>query len=102
MEENPNYLQKLKFKETVSFSSLQRQVEAGYTWKGSCDRLGGIKASTLAIVGSDDIVTPPANSLMLAQKIPGAWLMQIKGGGHGLIYQYPDKFSRIVLTFLET
>lgn len=102
MEENPNYLQKLKFKETVSLSSLQRQIEAGYTWKGSCDRLGHIKAPTLVIVGSNDIVTPPTNSLILSQKIPGAWLVQVKGGGHGLIYQYPDEFSRIVLTFLET
>ena len=45
---------------------------------------------------------PPASSLILAQKIPGAWLVQITGGGHGLMYQYPDKVSRIVLTFLET
>jgi pimeloyl-ACP methyl ester carboxylesterase len=39
---------------------------------------------------------------MLAEKIPGAWLVQIKGGSHGLMYQYPDEFSRIILTFLET
>lgn len=39
---------------------------------------------------------------MIAEKIPAAWLVQIKGAGHGLIYQYPDKFGRIVLTFLET
>lgn len=51
---------------------------------------------------TDDIIRPPANSLMLAEKIPGAWLVQIKGGGHGVMYQYPNKFSRIVLTFLET
>jgi pimeloyl-ACP methyl ester carboxylesterase len=38
---------------------------------------------------------------MLAEKIPGAWLVQIKGGGHGIMWQYADKFSKIVLTFLE-
>jgi hypothetical protein len=58
----------------------------------------GLRASATS-TGS---VTPPANSMVLTQKIPGAWLVQIKGGGHGLMYQYPDKFSRIVLTFLET
>jgi len=29
-------------------------------------------------------------------------LVQIKGGGHGVMYQYPDKFSTALLTFLES
>ena len=49
-----------------------------------------------------DFIRSMANSLMLAEKIPGAWLVQIKGGGHGVMYQYPEKLSRIVLTFLES
>jgi pimeloyl-ACP methyl ester carboxylesterase len=44
---------------------------------------------------------PPANSLIIAAKIPGSWLVQIRGGGHGLTYQYPEQFSNIVNTFLE-
>jgi hypothetical protein len=26
-----------------------------------------------------------ANSVRMAEKIPGSWLVQIKGGGHGLM-----------------
>ena len=48
-----------------------------------------------------DFIESMANSLMLAEKIPGAWLVQIKGGGHGVMYQYPEKLSRIVLKFLN-
>jgi pimeloyl-ACP methyl ester carboxylesterase len=33
---------------------------------------------------------------------PGAWLVQIKGGGHGAMYQYPEEFSKVLLTFLNT
>jgi pimeloyl-ACP methyl ester carboxylesterase len=44
---------------------------------------------------------PPANSLIIAAKIPGSWLVQIRGGGHGLMYQYPEQFSNILNTFLE-
>jgi len=29
-------------------------------------------------------------------------LVQIKESGHGSMYEYPDKFSRLVLTFLES
>lgn len=39
---------------------------------------------------------------MIAQKIPGAWLVQIKDAGHGLMYQYPTTFTKIVKTFLDT
>jgi pimeloyl-ACP methyl ester carboxylesterase len=48
----------------------------------------------------DPIITA-ANSLLIAEKIPGAWLIQINGAGHGLMYQYPQRFSNIVKTFLE-
>ena len=61
-----------------------------------------ISNPTLVVTGTDDVTVPPANSLIIAQKIPGSWLIQIRGGGHGLMYQYPDMFSRITLTFLET
>jgi pimeloyl-ACP methyl ester carboxylesterase len=82
--------------------SIQHQAEVSLNWKGTCDILPSITKPTLIITGTDDVTSPPANSLIIAQKIPGAWLVQIQGGGHGAMYQYPDNFSRIVLTFLET
>jgi pimeloyl-ACP methyl ester carboxylesterase len=53
------------------------------------------------ITGTDDVISPPANSVNLAEKIPGAWLVQIKGGGHGLMFQYPDKVVEVLETFLS-
>ena len=44
----------------------------------------------------------PANSLLIAERIPGAWFVQMEGGGQGLVYQYPERFSDLVLTFLAT
>jgi pimeloyl-ACP methyl ester carboxylesterase len=55
----------------------------------------------LVITGTDDIVRPPANSIMLAEKIPGAWLVQIKGGDHGVMYQYLQQFTAVLETFLS-
>jgi 3-oxoadipate enol-lactonase len=68
---------------------------------GTCDRLKNITQPTLVIVGTDDAATPATNSLRMAELIPGSWFVQIKGGGHGLMYQYPEQFSNIVKTFLE-
>jgi pimeloyl-ACP methyl ester carboxylesterase len=54
----------------------------------------------LVIVGTDDAAAP--DSLTLAEKIPGAWLIRIKDAGHGLMYQHPDEFNRALMTFLES
>ena len=105
---NPNYLETIpKTTEIVLSTTLVKQFNAvedwlSRNWTGVCDQLQHISIPTLIITGAEDIAIPAANSLILAQKIPSAWLVQIKGAGHGLMYQYPEKFSEIVKTFLST
>lgn len=84
----------------VSSEHLQLQTAAAGRWSGTCERHADISVPTLVVTGTQDITSPPANSIRLAEKIPGAWLVQIEGGGHGLMFQYPEKFARIVETFL--
>jgi hypothetical protein len=38
---------------------------------------------------------------MVAEKILGAWLVQTKRGGHGLMFQYPQQSIKVVETFLS-
>jgi pimeloyl-ACP methyl ester carboxylesterase len=49
----------------------------------------------LVITGTHDNNVPSSNSLVIAGKIPGAWLVQIKGAGHALFVQYPNKVNSI-------
>jgi pimeloyl-ACP methyl ester carboxylesterase len=72
-----------------------------YSWSGSCERLSNLSKPTLVITGTQDITSPPANSIRLAEKIPAAWFVQIEGGGHGVMFQYPEKFAEVVEIFLE-
>jgi pimeloyl-ACP methyl ester carboxylesterase len=60
------------------------------------------KYPILLITGTDDNSVPSANSLIIAAKIPGAWLVQLKDAGHALFNQYPDKINRVLQTFLST
>lgn len=85
----------------VSEENKARQTTAVEEWKGVYNRLGKIKAPTLAITGSDDALIPPANSALIAKRIKNSWLVQIKRAGHGAMYQYPKGFSGIVHTFLQ-
>ena len=72
-------------------------------WSGACDALAKIAKPTLIITGTDDnYLVPHGNSLILAEKIPGAWLVQIKNAGHAIMTQYPAEVAEILNTFLST
>jgi pimeloyl-ACP methyl ester carboxylesterase len=77
-----------------------QQLDAAATWTGTCNALSSITQPTLVIVGMDD--DPAPDSLTLAERIPGSWLIRIRDAGHGPMYQHPDEFNRILITFLES
>lgn len=101
-EANPDYLNYFPIPtESVSPEVMEMQTEALENWSGNCQILGNITSPTLVIVGTDDSFTPSANSISIVEKIPGAWLVQIKDAGHGMMYQYSDIFNQAVLNFLS-
>jgi pimeloyl-ACP methyl ester carboxylesterase len=87
--------------EKTSPENIERQTQAMEKWQGAYDRLPDIRSSTLVATGTEDVLTPPQNSLTIVNRIPGAWLVQIGEAGHGLMYQFPDRFARIISDFLE-
>jgi pimeloyl-ACP methyl ester carboxylesterase len=73
------------------------------TWTGACDELAKTPRPTLVITGTDDDkYQPHVNSLKIVEKIPGAWLVQIKDAGHAVVNQYPEEIGKILNTFLST
>jgi len=97
---HPDYLNYFPIpKETISHQILLKQLEVATTWKGTCNVLSNIIKPTLVIVGADDDAA--SDSLTLAEKIPGSWFIRIGTAGHGLMYQHPEEFNKLVLTFLE-
>ena len=72
-------------------------------WSGACDELAKLDKPTLVITGTDDnMYVPHVNSLKIVEKIPGAWLVQIKNAGHAVMDQYPEEIGKILNTFLST
>jgi pimeloyl-ACP methyl ester carboxylesterase len=88
-------------KETSLPENIERQMQAIATWPGTYEQLGSIKSPALVVTGTEDVVTPPENAFILAQKINGSWLVQFNGAGHGLMYQYPDRLAKIIEDFIE-
>jgi len=107
MRENPNFLELIpKTSETILSTTVKKQFEINEdwlstNWSGVCNLLQKVNIPSLIITGTEDEAIPSKNSLILADKIPGSWLVQIKDAGHGLMYQYPETFTDIVKTFLN-
>jgi pimeloyl-ACP methyl ester carboxylesterase len=92
---------------SISPETQEGQENVGISWEatnwnGVCDELAKTAKPTLVITGTDDKqYQQHENSLTIAGKIPGAWLVQIKDADHAVMDQYPDEISKILQTFLS-
>ena len=105
--ENITSLQQLKPGLPPEVANNQNNVgkhwEDNPNWSGTCDELAKLAKPTLVITGTDDNqYQPHVNSLKIVEKIPGAWLVQIKNAGHAVMDQYPEEVGKILNTFLST
>jgi len=60
-----------------------------------------VRAPTLVITGSQDMLTPFGDAEELAEMIPGARLRELRGAAHGLMVEQPNAFNSAVLEFLR-
>ncbi len=86
--------------ESSSPESIGRQAAAMATWNGTYDRLPEITQKTLVVTGTEDVIAPSKNAFILGERIPGAWVVQFKEAGHGLMYQDLDGLAETVLFFI--
>jgi pimeloyl-ACP methyl ester carboxylesterase len=101
--DNPNPIQELPRSTEISpIKTLDLQMKAITSWEGTCNHLESITNPTMVLVGTDDVITVPENSMLMASKIPGSWLIQMEGGGHAVMMQYPEKFSNLIDVFLSS
>ena len=97
-----------QMKPGLSPDTMNNQNNVGHSWtasnwSGACDELAKIAKPTLVITGTDDnLYVPHVNSFKIVEKIPGAWLVQIKDAGHAVMDQYPEQIGKILQTFLST
>jgi pimeloyl-ACP methyl ester carboxylesterase len=66
------------------------------------DRIHQIKLPTLAICGSEDIITPPKYTTYLATKIEGARYVIIEGGTHMVFAEQPELINQAIENFLNS
>lgn len=65
------------------------------------DELATLRVPTLVTVGSQDILTPRGDSEELAERIPDAQLVVIRGGAHMVQAEHAGSFNRVVRQHLD-
>ena len=63
------------------------------------EELPNIRVPTLVVVGTADILTPPAQARLIARRIPGARLEVFPGGGHMLMLERAGELERLIVDF---
>ncbi len=66
------------------------------------ERVHEIKLPTLALCGSEDIMTPPKYTKYLANKIEGARYVIIEGGTHMVFAEQPGLVNQAIEDFLNS
>jgi 3-oxoadipate enol-lactonase len=79
--------------------AFRRQTEALCAFD-ALDRLTEIHATTLVLVGAEDILTPPWAARELATHIASARLQVLDGGAHCPYWEIADRFNQAVIDFL--
>lgn len=64
------------------------------------DKVAAIDVPAVAIVGSDDQLTPPGYHEYLAENMPGCEQTVLDGAGHLAMLERPEAFNRAIETFI--
>lgn len=80
--------------------ALQLQLEAILNTHDTLHRLSDIRHPTLVQTGLLDVMIPPGNSRILADRIPNAHLIEYPGAGHGYLDEVGSTAVDDILSFL--
>ena len=65
------------------------------------EQLSHLETSTLVLTGTKDEVFDEKNSVFLSRTIPNSKLVEVEGGGHAMMYQYPKLLADQINAFIE-
>jgi pimeloyl-ACP methyl ester carboxylesterase len=100
LKENPNPKIYPPDRPIPQSENIRQQFMAWVKWEGAHSGLSGLKMPVLAVAGSEDVMIPPENIYIIGSRIKNSWTVKIEGGGHGIMYQYPDYMSGLIGSFM--
>lgn len=90
---------KVEVAQTPAF--VAREAIVSLNASDSRAHLCDISVPTLVVVGNEDIITPPGESVILAEGIPESRLEVIADAGHFPMLEQPQAFNHVLESFLK-
>jgi pimeloyl-ACP methyl ester carboxylesterase len=90
----------LEFAHPQSVEEFQAQLDV-FLAHDTFDRLGEIRVPTLVLAGEVDIITPPRQGRLVADRIPGAEFEVLPGEAHQPFQESPEDFNARVDAFWQ-
>ncbi len=79
----------------------KKLIAEWYSSGGTYRQLSSITVPTLIFTGTLDVITHRQNSIVLANGIQQAKLIEYPDAGHGLIYQYPERVAEEIVQYFK-
>ena len=77
-----------------TLDAMWAHLEACYGYYNAAIPVERIEARALVLHGTEDVVVPPENGRMLAERLPNAEYVELEGGGHNLPLEIPDEVAQ--------
>lgn len=85
----------------VTYDAMVRAEDPWLRSAGNLHRIRSLSRPVLVVTGDADVVTPPANSRLIASVLSNATLTLIPGAGHSFLFQSPAASARLISAFLD-
>lgn len=103
VEEQPELVE-----ETLKLMADNNQPKSSYLLQlgavmlhDTFDRLPQIRHTTLVMTGTEDTLVDPGNSRLIAERIPGARLIEFPQTGHVFFTEKPEDVNRALIDFFQ-
>jgi pimeloyl-ACP methyl ester carboxylesterase len=90
---------KVEMESPTPEETMLRQIGATMTFD-TYDRLPQVKAPTLIIQGTVDVLVVPGNADILRDRIAGSQVHMIEGVGHCFFWERPEEVTTVISEFL--
>jgi pimeloyl-ACP methyl ester carboxylesterase len=80
--------------------TIQMHMAACYAFYDEAVEVERITAPALVVHGADDLIVPPENGRILAERLPNVRHVEVAGRGHNIQLEDPETFNELVLGFL--
>ena len=95
----PGLIHSLRIRRPSDTRAAVYRLTALASWS-SLPWLWTIRQPVLIVCGDDDPITPPINHQIMATLLPHARLELVRGGGHLMLLDSPDRVAPLVTRFL--